>query len=164
MAIDSFEALFEHELEDVYDAEHELLEALEEMAGQTENEELRNAFEEHRQETEEHVTRLEEAFDIMGIDAEREECEGIEGLIEEHETFMTEEDPDQAVADIHSKMAAEKTEHYEIAAYGNLAFLAERLGMDEVVDLLGQNLEEEREALETLKDLSEDVSAMPIEG
>jgi ferritin-like metal-binding protein YciE len=164
MAIDSFEALFEHELEDVYDAEHALLDALDEMASQAENEQLREAFEHHREETQEHVRRLEEAFDTVGIEAEREECEGIEGLIEEHETFMAEQDPEPTIADVHSKLSAEKTEHYEIAAYGNLAFLAERLGMDEVADLLGETLEEEKQALEKLKDLSEDVAAMPVEG
>jgi ferritin-like metal-binding protein YciE len=148
------EALFEHQLEDVYFAEHELLDALGDLAEQTENEEIRAAFEEHREETQGHVERLEEVFELVGEPPEKEECEAIQGLIAEHESFL-EEDPDQEILDLHNVNAAEKTEHYEIAAYGNLAFLADQLGYDEAADLLGQNLEEEQAALERLKDLTE---------
>jgi ferritin-like metal-binding protein YciE len=90
----------------------------------------------------------------MDMEPEEEECEGIEGLIAEHDEFM-EMDPDPAVRDVFHVTAAEKTEHYEIAAYGNLAFLAKQMGMDEVAQLLGQNLDEEEQALETLKALTE---------
>lgn len=164
MSMDTLQQLFEHDLEDVYDAEHELLDALDDLAEETENEQLREAFTEHRQETERHVERLEDVFEQVGIEAEREECEGIRGLIEEHESFVDEEDPDQQILDLHNKMAGEKTEHYEISAYGNLTFLADRLGMDEIADTLDETLEEEKAALETLKESSEDVAAMPIEG
>lgn len=148
------EDLFEHQLEDIYFAENELLDVLEELADQTETEEISQAFQEHREETEEHVERLEEVFDLIGEPPEKEECEAIEGLAKEHESFL-EEDPDQEILDLHNVNAAEKTEHYEIAAYGNLAFLADQLGHDEAADLLGQNLEEEQAALEKLKDLTE---------
>lgn len=154
MSMDSIENLFEHQLEDIYFAENELLDALEELAEQTEKEEIKEAFQEHREETEEHVERLEEVFDIIGEPPETEECEAIQGLVEEHESFL-DEDPEQHILDVHNINAAEKTEHYEIAAYGNLAFLADQLGYDEAADLLGQNLEEEKEALEKLKDLTE---------
>ena len=155
MTIDSLEDLFEHELEDVYYAENQLLDVLEELAEQTDSEEITRAFEEHREQTEQHVERVEEVFEMIGEPPEEEECEGINGLIQEHEEFV-EMEPDQAVLDLYNLSAAEKTEHYEIAAYGNLAFLADQLGMDDAADLLGTNLDEEKQTLETLKDLTVD--------
>ena len=152
--MDTAEDLFEHRLEDIYYAENELLDVLEDLADETDNEEIASAFEEHREQTEDHVDRLEQVFDTIGEPPEKEECEAIQGLVEEHESFL-EEDPSQDVLDVHNVNAAEKTEHYEIAAYGNLAFMADELGYDEAADLLGQNLEEEKETLEELKDLTE---------
>ncbi|QLG61444.1 YciE/YciF ferroxidase family protein [Halorarum salinum] len=155
MTVSSLQQLFEHELEDIYYAEHELLDVLEELAESTENEEAVRAFEEHRDETQGHVDRLEEVFEMIGEPPEEEECEGIQGLIREHEGFI-ERDPDQGILDVYNLTAAQKTEHYEIAAYGNLAVLADRLGMSEAGDLLHENLEEEEATLETLKDLTSD--------
>jgi ferritin-like metal-binding protein YciE len=153
--MNSAEDLFEHQLEDIYYAEDELLDVLDELADQTEEEAIADAFEHHRKQTETHIERLEAVFDTIGEPPEQEECEGIQGLVEEHEAFL-EEDPDQEVLDVHNVSAAEKTEHYEIAAYGNLAFMADELGYDEAADLLGQNLEEEEETLEVLKELTEE--------
>lgn len=90
-------------------------------------------------------------FDRLSEPAEEEECEAIQGIITEQEHFA-EEDPDQAVLDVFDLTSAQKVEHYEIAAYGSLATLADRLGMDEAGDLLHENLEEEAATLETLKD------------
>lgn len=161
--MNTLQELFEHELEDIYHAEHELLDALEELASQTEHEEITQAFQEHREQTQEHVERLEQVFEMIGEPPEQEECEGIQGLIQEHEEFL-EQDPDQEILNVHNVTAAEKTEHYEIAAYGNLAFLADRLGMDEAGDLLHENLEEEKETLDKLKTLTEDYDYDQIEG
>ncbi|MBV0924878.1 ferritin-like domain-containing protein [Halomicroarcula limicola] len=155
MAPSDLHDLFMHNLEDIYYAENELLDALDELESQTENEEIASAFSEHREETQGHIDRLEEAFDVLGKEPEREECEGIEGLIEEHEEFA-DEDPTQDVLDVHNLIAAQKTEHYEIAAYGTLAMLADRLGEDEVGDLLHENLEEEKDALDELSSLAEE--------
>ena len=162
MSIDTLEELFEHGLEDIYYAEHELLDVLDDLADQTENEEIVQAFEEHRDQTETHVDRLEEVFDTIGEPPEEEECEGIQGLVEEHENFL-DQDPDQGILDVYNVAAAEKTEHYEIAAYGNLAFLADQLGMDDAADLLGQTLDEEKETLEQLKDLTESYDYEQVE-
>lgn len=153
MTMNSLQQLFEHELEDIYYAEHELLDVLDQLADQTENEEISQAFEEHRKQTEQQVERVEEVFDMIGEPPEEEECEGIQGLISEHENFL-EQDPDQEILDVFNLTAAQKTEHYEIAAYGNLALLADRLGMDEAGDILHENLEEEEQTLEKLKDLT----------
>ncbi|MFC7141040.1 ferritin-like domain-containing protein [Halosimplex aquaticum] len=154
MAVNSAQELFEHELEDIYYAEHELLDVLDQLASQTEHEEIAQAFQEHREETQGHIERVEQVFEMIGEPPEEEECEGIQGLIEEHQELV-DMDPDQSVLDVANLTAAQKTEHYEIAAYGNLALLADRLGMDEAGDLLHENLEEEEEALEKLKDLAD---------
>ena len=164
MSTDTIQDLFEHGLEDIYHAEHQLLDALEDLESNTEREEIAQAFAEHREETQGHIDRLEEVFEAFGQSPEKEECEGIEGLIEEYEEFL-ETDPDQAVLDYHNMAAAEKTEHYEIAAYGNLLPLADQLGMDDAADTLEQNLREEQEALEELKELTEqfDMDAIPAQ-
>ncbi|WP_049922116.1 YciE/YciF ferroxidase family protein [Halopiger djelfimassiliensis] len=164
MSIDTIHDLFEHGLEDIYHAEHQLVDALEDLEGNTEREEIASAFAEHREETRQQIDRLEEVFDMFGEPPEKEECEGIEGLIEEYEQF-TAEDPDQEILDYHNMAAAEKTEHYEIAAYGNLIPLADQLGMDDAADLLEENLREEQDALDELKELTEqfEMEAIPAE-
>lgn len=164
MTVETIQELFEHGLEDIYHAEHELLDALEDLEENTEREEISSAFADHREETEEHIDRLEEVFEIFGEPPEKEECEGIKGLIQEYEEF-TAEDPSQEVLDYHSMAAAEKTEHYEIATYGNLIPLADQLGMDEAADLLEENLREEQAALDELTELTEsfEMDAIPAE-
>ncbi|NGM70311.1 DUF892 family protein [Natronolimnobius sp. AArcel1] len=164
MSMDTIHDLFEHGLEDIYHAEHELLDALEDLEHNTEHEEIASAFAEHRTETEHQIERLEEVFEMVGEPPEKEECEGIKGLIEEYEEFES-MDPAQEVMDYHNMAAAEKTEHYEIAAYGNLIPLADQLGMDDAADLLEENLREEQDALEELKELTEEfeISAIPAE-
>ncbi|TMT80312.1 ferritin-like domain-containing protein [Haloterrigena sp. H1] len=164
MSMETIQELFEHNLEDIYHAEHQLLDALDELEEHTDHDEIAQAFSEHREETHGHIDRLEEVFEMFGEPPEKEECEGIEGLIEEHEEF-TSMDPSQEVMDYHNMAAAEKTEHYEIAAYGNLIPLADQLGMDEAADLLEQNLREEQDALDELKELTEtfEMDAIPAE-
>ncbi|MCU4974440.1 ferritin-like domain-containing protein [Halobacteria archaeon AArc-m2/3/4] len=162
MSVETLQDLFEHGLEDIYHAEHQLLDALDDLESNTEREEIAQAFSEHREETQEHIERLEEVFEEFGEPPEKEECEGIEGLITEYEEFVA-EDPDQDVMDYHNMAAAEKTEHYEIAAYGNLIPLADQLGLDDAADLLEENLREEQDALDELKELTEefDIDAIP---
>lgn len=164
MSTDTINDLFEHGLEDIYHAEHELLEALEDLEEHTEDDEIAQAFADHRQETEGHIDRLEQVFEEFGEAPEKEECEGIEGLIEEYEEFL-DTDPEQRVLDYHSMAAAEKTEHYEIAAYGNLLPLANQLGLDDAADMLEENLREEQDALEKLKELTEsyDMESIPAQ-
>lgn len=157
MTVSNLHELFVHDLEDIYYAENELLDALDELAEQTENEEIAESFREHREETQGHVDRLERVFEMIDVQPEEETCEGIDGLIEEHSEFV-EEDPEQGVLDLHNLVAGQKTEHYEIAAYENMALLADRLGLDDASDLLHQNLEEEENALDKLVSLTDDFS------
>ena len=154
MTVNNLRELFVHDLEDMYYAENELLDALEELADQTENEEIAQAFREHREETQGHIERLDQVFEMLGQKPEKEKCEGIEGLLTEHEEFV-DEAPDQTVLGVHNLVAAQKTEHYEIASYGNLALIADRLGMDDAGDLLHENLEEEQDALDKLASLTD---------
>lgn len=150
MTVTNLRELFVHGVEDIYYAEHELLDALEDLEEQTTESEIAEAFAEHREETEGQIDRLDEVFGMLDMEPATEKCEGIDGLIEEHETFIEEEEPSDDVRTLHNLIAGQKTEHYEIAAYGNLALLADRLGMDEAGDLLHENLEEEKAALEKL--------------
>jgi ferritin-like metal-binding protein YciE len=156
MPVTDLRELFVHNLEDAYYAEEELLDALQDLEDQTDDDEIAEAFAEHRDETRGHIDRLDDVFEMLDVEPETEECEGIEGLIEEHKTFVDEEEPDQELLDLHNLIAGQKTEHYEIAAYGNLALLADRLGMDEAGDLLHENLEEEKAALDKLSGSVED--------
>ena len=163
MSVSSLRDLFVHDLEDVYYAENELLDVLSELAEQTEDEEIAQAFRDHREETEGHVDRLDQVFEKLGQEPEHEECEGIEGLITEHEKFL-EMDSDQDVLDLHNLVAAQKTEHYEIAAYGNLAVIADRLGEDEIGDILHETLEEEKTALDKVATLTEEFDVQRVTG
>jgi ferritin-like metal-binding protein YciE len=156
MPVTDLRELFVHNLEDAYYAEEELLDALQDLEDQTDDDEIAEAFAEHRDETRGHIDRLDDVFEMLDVEPETEECEGIEGLIEEHKTFVDEEEPDQELLDLHNLIAGQKTEHYEIAAYGNLALLADRLGMDEAGDLLHETLEEEEAALDELAGFVDD--------
>ena len=160
MTVSNLRELFVHDLEDILYAENKLLDALDSLAEETDDE-IAQAFRDHREETRDHVDRLEHVFEQLGREPEREECEGIEGLITEHEGFL-DMDPEQEVLDFHNLVAAQKTEHYEIAAYGNLAVIADRLGEDELGDVLHETLEEEKEALDRLATLTEDFNVQQI--
>jgi ferritin-like metal-binding protein YciE len=143
---------FIDELKDLFDAEKQLLKALPKMAKAAENDDLRAAFEEHLTQTEEHVSRLEQVFEAFDEAAKGKKCKGMQGLIAEAEDLIKEDEGDAALI-----AAAQKAEHYEISAYGTLAAWAAALEEDEVVELLTQTLEEEKETDEKLTDLAESV-------
>ena len=146
--------LFVDELKDIYDAEMRIEETLGELASEVDNDDLRSAFEEHREETRTHIDRLEQVFDSIGVEPGGEECETTKGLVKEHDDFSS-ENPEQAELDLFDLTAAQKTEHYEIASYGNLAKIADELGLEEEGDLLHQTLEEEEETLDELKNIAD---------
>lgn len=143
-SLKSLEDAFVHELQDILSAEQQILKALPKMAKKASSPELQQAFEEHLRQTEEQVNRVKQAFESIGRSSKAEKCEGIVGIIKEGETLMkTSADPN--VLDAELIGAAQKVEHYEIAAYGTVCEWAEQLGFDEAHDLLGQNLTEEKE-------------------
>lgn len=150
MAMQTIEELFEHELKDIYGGEQSLLDALEQMAGESSDREIKKAYTQHRKETQGQIKRLEKIFKSLGQKPNAATCPGIEGLIKEKKAFMREK-PSEELLEFYNIGAAQKTERYEITAYENLIDMAEKLGMGDAVELLEQNLQEEEATLNKLK-------------
>jgi len=157
MKIKSFEDLFHHELKDLYSAEKQLTKALPKMAKAATNEELKQAFEDHLQETEGQIERLDQIFQQLEIPTTRvQKCKAMEGLIEEGKEIM-EEDLEPELLDAALICAAQRVEHYEIAAYGCARTFAQRLGFDDIVELLQATLDEEGNADKKLTEIAESI-------
>jgi ferritin-like metal-binding protein YciE len=156
MKIDTLEDLLTDELKDLYSAENQILKALPKMAKTAKSKELRIAFEEHLRQTENQVKRLEQAADELGFSPKGKKCVGMEGLIEEGKEIMTNGSKDPA-SPMEAGLigAAQKVEHYEIAAYGTASAHARQLGFSSVARLLDQTLEEEKTTDEKLTKLAE---------
>ena len=154
MKLDSLEPLFVEELRDIYNAENQLLKAMPKMAKKASSAELKRAFQEHAEQTREHVERLDEIFEELGKKATGKTCKAMKGLVEEGSEMM-EEDGEDSVIDAAIIAAAQKIEHYEIASYGTVRAWAEQLGKEDAVDLLQQTLDEESETNEKLTELAE---------
>src|SRR5215207_9296405 len=148
------EDLFLATLKDVYYAEKQILRALPKMAKATESEELKQAFETHREETVGQIERLEEVFKILGKQARGVQCEAINGIIEEGKEVM-EDFAESAALDAGILAAAQAVEHYEITRYGSLKTWANELGMRDAAALLDQNLQEEKKTDQLLTQLAE---------
>jgi len=146
----TIEELFEHELKDIYSAEQSLLDALEQMANESSDREIKRGFTQHRKETQGQIKRLDKIYKALGQKPKPGTCPGIEGLIKEKKAF-TREKPSDELLEFYNIGAAQKVERYEITAYEGLIDMAEKLGMGEVVDLLEQNLLEEEMTLNRLK-------------
>lgn len=154
MALNSLQDLFVHHLRDIYYAEKQILKALPKMAKKADSAELRQAFEQHREETQTHVERLDQVFELLELRPRGETCDAILGIIEEAKSIMDEvEDPDTMDAGLIS--SAQAVEHYEITRYGTLASWAEQLGMREASKILKQTLEEEYKTDRLLTGLAE---------
>ena len=154
MALDSLQSLFLDELKDVYHAEKQLVRALPRMAKAASDPGLQRAFTSHLKETQGQVQRLEQVFRELGQTPRAKKCEGMAGLIEEGKGIL-EEDGEPAVIDAALIAAAQRVEHYEIAAYGCLRTYAQLLGLSTAERLLQQNLNEEEAADEKLNALAE---------
>ncbi len=138
----TLEDLFYDTLKDIYFAERQILRALPKMARAAQSQELKAGFEKHRQETEGHVERLQQVFEIIGKRAQGKTCEAIQGIIAEGEEII-EEFKGTAAIDAGLISSAQAVEHYEIARYGTLKTWAQTLGFKEAVTLLDQTLQEE---------------------
>jgi ferritin-like metal-binding protein YciE len=147
------EALVE-EIKDLYNAEKQLVKALPKMAKGAESDELRDAFEKHLEETEGQVTRLERVFELLDEKVRGKHCAGMAGIVEEGSETL-QEDMDGSVLDACLIASAQRVEHYEISAYGTAIAWAEALGLSQVAQILGENLEEEKAADEKLSALAE---------
>ena len=154
MALDSLHSLFLDELKDIYHAEKQLVRALPKMAKAASSPELQRAFSHHLKETQGQVQRLERVFKDLGQTPRAKKCVGMAGLVEEGEKIM-EEEGEPAVIDAALIAAAQRVEHYEIAAYGCLRTYAQLLGLTVAEQLLQQNLSEEEAADQKLTALGE---------
>lgn len=152
MAAHSLQELFVEELRDMYDGEKRLTKALPKMAKAASSETLQAALTEHLHVTEEQIARLEQVFEALGERPRGKKCDGIMGIVEESNTAI--EELDGAVLDAALIAGAQKVEHYEIASYGTLAYFAELLGQEDAKNLLGETLEEEKDADEKLSTIA----------
>jgi ferritin-like metal-binding protein YciE len=141
--------LLVHELKDLYSAEKQLTKALPKMAKAASHSELKDAFTNHLDETNRHVERLEQAFDLLDVSNRGAKCEAMVGLIAEGEKIIK-ADGDPAVLDAGLISAAQRVEHYEMAGYGCARTFAQLLGESAIAALLQQTLDEESAADETL--------------
>jgi ferritin-like metal-binding protein YciE len=151
----NLEALFLHNLKDLYFAEQQIAKAMPAMIGAAESQELRSAFETHARETQEQLRRLEEVFDIMGEKPQGVSCEGILGILKEAESVMKAFAGGEAF-EAALIAAAQSIEHYEIARYGTLRAWAKQLGLPDVAEILEESLDEETDTDEILTEIAEE--------
>ena len=154
MKINTLQDLYIEELRDIYNAESQLVKALPKVAQAATSDELRTAIEDHLEQTKEQIERLDQIFESLGTASKGKKCKAMEGLIEECNELL-EEDIAESVLDAALIAACQRVEHYEIAVYGTLATFAKLLAREDDADLLGQTLDEEKEADEMLTDIAE---------
>ena len=154
MAMNDLKDLFVHFVRDMYYAEKQILKTLPKMARKAESDELRNAFESHREETETQIDNLEKVFGILDLKPRGVTCEAIQGILDEGKEIMEEAgDPDTRDAGMIA--AAQAVEHYEITRYGTMVAWANRLGMNDAARLLQANLDQEYSADRKLSKIAE---------
>jgi ferritin-like metal-binding protein YciE len=156
MKLNTLQKLYTDELRDLYNAENQLLKALPKMAKAASSEELKEAFEQHLEQTKGHVKRLEQVFEELDEKPKGKTCRAMKGLIEEGSEIL-EEDGENSVRDAGIIVAAQKVEHYEIAGYGSVRTFAHLLGQNKAAELLQATLDEESETNEVLNRLAESV-------
>ena len=163
MKDNTLRGLFVDELRDLYDAESRLVKALPKMAKAASSEKLRSGFEDHLEQTKGHVDRLKQALTSLGEKATPKKCTGMTGIVEEGDEIIG-EGYEGAVMDAALISAAQRVEHYEIAAYGCVHAWAQVLGEDNAAELLEKTLEEEKETDEKLTELAEQINAQANSG
>ena len=164
MSASNLRELLIEELKDIYDAEQRITKALPKMAKAADSEELKTAFQEHLRQTEQQIKRLEQVFDELDETAKRKECKAMVGLLEEGEELMEEEDSPSHVLDAGLITAAQKVEHYEMAAYGSLRTWADLLGESKVVNLLQTTLDEEGQTDKKLTEIAQSLNIEAMQG
>lgn len=156
-SVNTLQELLLEEIKDLYDAEKQLVKALPKMAKAASSPDLQQGFTNHLEETKGHVSRLESVFERLSAPAKGKTCKAMQGLIEEGSEAIDLDAPD-AIRDACLIGAAQRVEHYEIAAYGTARALAETLGENEVAELLEQTLNEEKTANDSLTELAQTVN------
>jgi len=152
--MESLEELLQEELKDIYDAEKQLTKALPKLAKKATTPDLQDAFEEHLRQTQQHMERLEQVFDQLGMPVKGKTCKGMKNLIAEGNDMIADAD-DDATRDAIMIAAAQKVEHYEIAAYGTMRTWANVPGHREIASMLEDTLEEEKETDQKLTGIAE---------
>ena len=161
MGIETAEDLFIEELQDIYSAEKQAVRAYPRLVKNVESDELKQALQTHLEETKEQVSRLERIFELLEAKPGRKTCDGMKGLLEEAAQHAQEIEPGP-VLDAALIGALQRVEHYEIAAYGTVATLAEAMGQKEVQSLLGETLDEEKETDVKLTEVSQGVNSQAL--
>jgi ferritin-like metal-binding protein YciE len=154
MAMETLEDLLEEQLKDLFSAENQLLKALPKMAKRAASPKLKKAFEQHTEQTRQHVERLRDVAERLEIKLSGKTCKAMEGLVKEGQEVL-EEDGAGPLIDAALVAAAQRVEHYEISAYGTVRAMAEQLGEKQVAKLLQKTLDEESAADEKLTKISE---------
>ncbi len=157
------EKFFIDELKDIYWAEKHLMKALKKLKKAATTEELQQAFEDHAAATEEHVSRLEQVFEMFGKKAQAKKCEAMDGLSKEAESIIEDTESGSMTRDVGLIIAAQKVEHYEIATYGSLVQLANTMNLPEIAEILEQTLQEEKDTDELLTYIAENDINMEAE-
>lgn len=157
------EKLFLDSLKDIYWAEKHLTKVLPKMKKKATSDDLKEAIEEHLAQTEEHVSRLEQVFNLCGKKPQAKKCEAMEGLTKEGDSIVEETEDGTETRDAGIIMAAQKVEHYEIATYGTLVVFAKTLGMKDAADILIETLKEEKDTDERLTAIAEGTVNMTAE-
>jgi ferritin-like metal-binding protein YciE len=163
MTKNSLKELYVEELKDLFSAETQLTKALPKMAKAASSDELRQGFEEHLEQTKGHVERLQQIFQMLGEKGTGKKCVGMEGLVKEGAEIMG-EDFEGGILDAALISAAQRVEHYEIAAYGTVASFADLLGESEQASLLRETLDEEKQTDEKLTELAKEINVEAQEG
>ena len=161
--ISTLEDAYIEQLRDLYSAENQLVKALPKMAKAANSPELKNGFQEHLEQTKQHVSRLEQIFEELDEKPTGKKCQAMAGLVEEGAETI-DEDASPAVKDAMLIAAAQRVEHYEIAGYGTVKTFANLLGHEEAAELLNSTLEEESETDEKLTELAESINVEANEG
>ncbi len=149
------EKFFVDQLKDIYWAEKHLTKALPKMKKAATTDDLKQAIDDHLNQTTEHVSRLEEVFGLMEQKVQAKKCDAMEGLLKEGDSIVEETEDGSMTRDAAIIMAAQKVEHYEIATYGTLVQFAKTMGRDDIAEILQNTLDEEKTADETLTEIAE---------
>ena len=157
MSADTIEKLFIAELKDLYSAENQITKALPKLAEAATSTDLKSAFEHHLKETEGHVRRLEQVFEILGASPRGKTCDGMKGILSEGSEAVKETE-EGVVRDAALIGGAQRVEHYEMAAYGTVHAFAERLGQKQIAQILAETLDEEKAADKKLTEISKKVN------
>ncbi len=163
MKLGSLSELMLEQLQDIYDAEHQIVDALPKMVKAASTPELKTAFTEHLTLTKTHIERLESVFDILGVPAKRKACKGMKGVLSEADE-MLKEDAEESVMDAGLISAAQHVEHYEMASYGTIRTYADLLGHEEIKRILQGTLDEEQATDIALTKLARKINVEAMEG